>query len=67
MPKLVINADFCKSCGYCVKFCPRKILKMGEEINANGYPYVMQTDPNTCIGCAICCNMCPEGAIELYK
>ena len=67
MSKLVINADFCKSCGYCVKFCPKKILKVGEEINANGYPYVMQTDPNTCIGCAICCNMCPEGARELYK
>ena len=45
MPKLVINPNFCKSCGYCVKFCPRKILKIGEEINANGYPYVMQTEP----------------------
>ena len=67
MPKLVINADFCKSCGYCVKFCPKKILQVGEEINANGYPYVMQTEPDQCIGCAICCNMCPEGAIELYK
>ena len=67
MPKLVIQADFCKSCGYCVKFCPKQILKVGEEINANGYPYVMQSDPESCIGCAICCNMCPEGAIELYK
>ena len=67
MPKLVINANFCKSCGYCVMFCPKKILKIGEEINANGYPYVCQTEPEQCIGCAICCSMCPEGAIELYK
>ena len=45
----------------------KKILKVGEDINANGYPYVVQTDPESCIGCAICCSMCPEGAIELYK
>ena len=67
MPKLVINANFCKACGYCVMFCPKKILKPGEEINAAGYPFVVQTDPESCIGCAICCTMCPEGAIELYQ
>ena len=65
MPKLVINTEFCKSCGYCVMFCPKKILRVGEDVN--GYPYVMQTDAQACIGCAICCSMCPEGAIELYK
>ena len=54
MPKLVINANFCKACGYCVMFCPKKILKPGEEINAAGYPFVVQTDPESCIGCAIC-------------
>ena len=67
MPQVTIRAESCKSCGYCVKFCPRGILAVGTEVNSKGYPYVTAVHPENCIGCAICARMCPDEAIEVYK
>ncbi|MBM9604760.1 4Fe-4S binding protein, partial [Desulfopila inferna] len=27
LKELVINRDWCKGCGICVKFCPTKVLE----------------------------------------
>ena len=62
---IVLNNYLCKGCGYCVKFCPKQILEMGEERNKRGFFYPVVTDKEKCISCAICASMCPEGAIEL--
>lgn len=62
---LTINADLCKGCGYCIKYCPKKVLEMGKERNKRGHFYPFMTDESKCISCAICATMCPEGAIEL--
>ena len=59
MAKVEIVAERCKSCGYCVKFCPKQVLEIGTSVNSKG--------PEDCIGCAICGRMCPDGAIEIYK
>ena len=67
MPQVTIRAESCKSCGYCVKFCPRGILAVGTEVNSKVYPYVTAAHPENCIGCAICARMCPDAAIEVYK
>ena len=53
MPQVTIRAESCKSCGYCVKFCPKGILAVGTEVNSKGYPYVTAAHPENCIGCAI--------------
>ena len=67
MAKVVINTESCKSCGYCVLFCPNKVLEIGTEVNKKGYPYVHVKKLEDCVGCAICGMMCPDAAIEIYK
>ncbi len=67
MAEVKIRAESCKSCGYCVKFCPRNVLKVGSEVNSKGYQYVIAEKPEDCIGCAMCAQMCPDSAIEVWK
>ncbi|MGN0659632.1 MAG: ferredoxin family protein [Emergencia sp.] len=65
--KVEIRAESCKSCGYCVKFCPKKVLAIGEKVNLKGYQYVVAANPDDCIGCAACGVVCPDAAIEVYR
>ena len=67
MAEVKIRAESCKSCGYCVKFCPKGVLKVGDEVNSKGYQYVVAGKPEDCIGCAMCAQMCPDAAIEVWK
>jgi len=67
MAEVTIRTESCKSCLYCVKFCPKGVLAAGENVNSKGYPYVVAVHPENCIGCAICASMCPDAAIEVYK
>lgn len=67
MNKLKINTQMCKACGYCVKFCPKEVLEVGEDVNNQGYPYVVEAKPALCIACGICATVCPDGVIEVYK
>lgn len=67
MSKVEIRAESCKSCQYCVEFCPKNVLEIGTAVNKKGYPYVQVKKPENCVGCAICGLMCPEAAIEVYK
>ncbi len=62
---ITLTPGLCKGCGYCIQFCPKKILAFGEERNRRGHFYPVYTDSSKCISCAICASMCPEGAIEL--
>ena len=34
MAKVEIVAERCKSCGYCVKFCPKQVLEIGTGVNS---------------------------------
>jgi len=67
MARVEIIAERCKSCGYCVKFCPNKVLAIGTTVNSKGYEIAESVEPEKCNGCAICGRMCPDGAIDVYK
>lgn len=65
--KINVVKERCKSCGYCIKYCPKGVLALGSDVNSKGYEYVVPVKEEDCIGCCICGRMCPDGAIEIYK
>lgn len=67
MAKIEIIAERCKSCQYCVKYCPKGVLAVGEKLNSKGYEYVVPVRMEECIACCQCARVCPDGAIEVYK
>ena len=67
MAKIIVIAERCKSCGYCVKFCPKEVLAIGSAVNSKGYEIAEAVHPEKCNGCAICGRMWPEGAIDVYR
>jgi len=55
--------DQCKGCGYCIEYCPRKVLEESEEINARGVRPPKVVDNSKCIICSFCTAICPDFAI----
>lgn len=55
----VIDREWCKGCGICVKFCPKKVLELDEHDKAAA------VRPADCIACELCAWRCPDLAIEL--
>jgi len=60
--RLVVDAELCKGCGFCVEFCPTDALALSAEFNRKGYhpPVVVEDD---CIYCEVCELICPEFSI----
>jgi len=58
-----INALRCKGCGFCIAFCPPKVLAFSDELNRSGYhpPHLVNADG--CTGCDLCGLYCPDFAI----
>jgi len=71
MPKakgaVTIIVERCKGCGFCVEFCPTKVLELSNAFNSKGYhpPHVVA--PERCSGCDLCGMFCPDFAIYGYK
>lgn len=65
VPKPVIVAERCVTCGICVSACPAKPKALdwrgGDETQPPVYDY------GRCIRCYCCQELCPEKAIELKK
>jgi len=55
---LKIKKDWCKGCGICVEFCPKKVLILKDE-------KVEIDDLEKCIKCGLCELRCPDFAIYL--
>jgi len=67
MAKIEINLERCKGCGLCTISCPKKLIRLGEEINRQGYFYALWEGQETCTGCALCGEICPDIAITIWK
>ena len=67
MMKVEVNSEICKSCLYCITFCPKKVLELSGKLNAKGYDYVIAARPEDCVGCKTCTDVCPDAAITLIK
>lgn len=68
MAKLKIHVDRCQGCQLCVRFCPKGLLQLTKETNAQGmHPVLFVDEERECRGCLNCVMMCPEVAIEVYE
>ena len=67
MAKVEINAERCKGCGLCTIACPKKRIRIGKEINRQGYFFALWEDQEDCTGCALCGEICPDIAIMVWK
>lgn len=65
--KVEIYTESCKSCLFCVRTCPKKVLGVTGAVNSKGYQYVQPVNPEACIGCAMCAAACPDAAITVYR
>ena len=54
-----INREWCKGCGICVHFCPKKVLTLDNEDKA------VAVRLEDCIACRLCELRCPDLAIEV--
>jgi len=54
-----INKQWCKGCGICIAFCPKKVLGFDQEGK------VEMLDRENCIKCGQCELRCPDMAIFL--
>ncbi len=66
--KIVINEEYCKGCGLCTLACMKKYIRLGTEFNQSGYYFAEYCGlEGECTGCALCAEMCPDAAIEVWK
>ena len=42
-------------------------ISTSKEVNKKGYHFAQEVKEDTCIGCAACATVCPDGCISVYK
>lgn len=58
-----ITAGRCKGCGFCIAFCPPRVLEFSDDFNEHGYHPPRLVNPDGCTGCDLCGLYCPDFAI----
>jgi 2-oxoglutarate ferredoxin oxidoreductase subunit delta len=65
--RVSIVVERCKACGFCVEFCPTKVLALSSAFNSKGYHPPHVVNPEKCSGCDLCGMYCPDFAIHGHK
>lgn len=58
---VTVNAKWCKSCGICVAYCPKRVFGLTEKKK------LVIENEDGCIGCKTCARRCPDLAIAVGK
>jgi len=68
-PKIKIDKERCKSCGFCVMYCPKGLIQLSKDLNKKGLHYAefKKIKGIDCVGCTFCAVICPDVCIEVYK
>ncbi|ACH40089.1 MULTISPECIES: indolepyruvate ferredoxin oxidoreductase subunit alpha [Citrifermentans] len=67
MGRIVIDELRCKGCGICTIACPKKLIRLCEKVNIQGYAPAESPNQELCTGCALCAEICPDVAITVFK
>ncbi|MHB8846076.1 MAG: 4Fe-4S dicluster domain-containing protein [Nitrospirota bacterium] len=68
MGTIVIKIEYCKGCELCTTACAFKLIRLGKSFNKSGQYFAeFHDDKGACTGCALCAEMCPDVAIEVWK
>ncbi len=62
-----INTERCKGCGLCIITCPKKLITMSKKLNRSGFSWPEIKDVKNCNQCTLCCQICPDVAIEIRE
>jgi 2-oxoglutarate ferredoxin oxidoreductase subunit delta len=65
--EIYIIRDQCKGCGFCIEFCPKKVLEKSEELNKRGAHFPKVKNGDECVLCGFCCAVCPDFAIFVIE
>lgn len=58
-----IDKELCKSCGLCLRSCPKNVFDKSGQVNKKGYEYMAAAHQDDCIKCKLCQKVCPDFAI----
>jgi len=65
--KIEIDRERCKGCALCTIACAKGLIRIGEEINRQGYFFAVWDENGSCTGCALCGEICPDVAIRIWR
>ena len=60
-PQITIHTKWCKKCGICIAFCPKKVF----DVDDVGLP--LANRPELCIRCMLCVIRCPDFAVDVDR
>ena len=67
-PKPHIDASRCSACSMCVADCGKDALRLTlPAFRGDLHVFAYLADADACVGCGICANTCPLGAISMWK
>ncbi len=68
MGRVAVKEERCKGCGYCLNACKKEGLSLSSaRRNRSGYNVATFSPESDCSGCALCAELCPEVALEVYR